>query len=66
MSIPCYEFKERRLFRNRYPCDLANPDLWCVAVHIINEGHLHKVVNTVGYTNNDPVLHFYFKRAVEL
>ena len=45
LGIPYYELERRGLFRGRYPCDLANPDLWRVAVHVINEDHLHRRIN---------------------
>ncbi len=65
LGISYLEFEKRDLFMGKYPYDLSNSALWKVAVHVINEGHLNRGINRVEYANNDPVLHFYFKRAVE-
>ena len=58
LGIPYYELDQ---FLG-YPVDLANPNLWKLAVHILNEGHIRldsKGRLSVRYYNKDPILHYY-------
>jgi hypothetical protein len=57
LGIPYYEYDKIL----GYPVDLSNPNLWKLAIHIINEGNIKKEKGTfkIKYYNKDPVLHYY-------
>jgi hypothetical protein len=65
LKTPYIELEKRKIFtRHNFPYNLADPALWKVATHILNEGHIETDYN-VGYVNKDPVLHWYFHKAVK-
>jgi len=55
LKVPYWEVDELL----GYPIDLANPGLWKLAVHILNEGHIDRRKLNATYYNKDPVLHYY-------
>jgi len=66
LKIPYIELERRKIIANpNYPIDLNTPALLKAAVHIINKGHMRTKTKEIEYYNKDPVLHYYFKRAVE-
>jgi len=65
-KIPYIELEKRKAIVDpNFPIDLNNPALFRAAIHVINEGHMRTKTKDVEYYNSDPVLHHYFKRAVE-
>jgi len=66
LAIPYIVLEKKRLFRQyNFPYDLSSPSLWKLATHVINEGSIPKATSSVTYVNEDPVLHWYFKKQVE-
>ncbi len=63
LNIPYHEL-ERKVIP-RYPVDLANPYLWRLAAHMLNDGHLDKDLKDATYVNKDPVLHWHVKQNLE-
>lgn len=65
LKTPYIELEKRKIFtQHNFPYNLADPALWKVATHILNEGNIDKEY-AVSYSNKDPALHWYFHKAVK-
>lgn|GEM_PF-1618801 len=66
LKVPYIELERRKVFINpTFPIDLNKQALFKAAIHIVNEGYMRTKTKNIEYYNSDPVLHRYFKRAVE-
>jgi len=64
LNIPYIELEKRKIFpKHNFPYNQADPALWKLATHVLNEGSIDKK-HVISYANKDPVLHWYFKKAV--
>ena len=76
-NIPYEELEEQNIFTDRtWPIPLKTPEMAMLASHAVNDGSLKRISLGNGkfgpiwdyqlhYSNEDPVLHWYFKQQVE-